>query len=694
MTHLPETIQTLLQAARLPALPQALIKLMALCQSDDAGMAELAEVIATDAALSSRLLKVAHSAAYHRGDGQLNLLQAANTLGTDMIKVLAISESVIQTLAAFGSPGNLDLRPFWKHSLTAAMLARALAQQQDYPAVDDAYLAGLLHDVGRLALMICSPLTCQGHFLTLDDQTLCATEQQELGFTHAQAGAWLINQWHLSAEIAEAVLHHHEPVSQLNGSSPLVRILSLTHQLQQWVPANSEDLPEMDTGGALDGETMQQLLEDASHQVLRTAHDLGIDISEPIASPVQAAYIANPAQQQLAQEVQTRSLFNEMSQQLAQHNSVVTLLTAVREHAALLLGLDDTLVMLLGEDSHSLACVSVSAKHFNLAVLSVDSRQHPVLMHCLQQKTLSVSDDQTAGNTEICRLLSTQHVVAVPLLTAKQVLGLLVSAVSDTQLTQLQSQTRFLQAFGLHAGSALSRHLQSVQALDAQIANLKREQLINARQLAHEVQNPLSIIQNYLSLMDEKIPATQPERAELSVISGEVQRVGHIIEQFTLSADALVLEPIDMARVVRELVLLLQASRFFPADIKLQCEWPASTHQVMGSADMVKQVLINLIKNARESMPDGGHIVVSGGAMIKQADKPFIQICVSDTGPGLDAQQQSRMFHPVTSDKHGPNRGLGLSVVQQLVQKMQGQIRYRSSPQGVSFEVLLPAVHS
>lgn len=694
-----ENIRDRLLVAKLPTLPQALIKLLALCQSDDVGMAELTELIATEPTLSSRLLTVAHSAAYAHGDSRLSLLQAANTLGTDMIKVLAMSEAVIQTFGTFGPAGSFDLRRFWKHSLSAAVVAKSLAQRLDYPYADDAYLVGLLHDVGRLALLASAPHVYQAQFMARDDDALCANEQHTLGMSHPEAGAWLLTHWHLPPPMAQAVLHHHAEASRVAPLPPLARLLHLTHQLLEWTPTGPDDRPELDTGGALNGEALALIMANATVQVATTARDLGLDISEPNppttpvtcpAPDLAQCPAPDPAHHQLAQEVRNRSLLTEMSQQLTQHASVATLLTSVRHHAGILLGLDDALVLLLGEDQHTLESVSVAPLHLDLVTLSIDSRQHPVLDQCLQRHNLTLSNPNTSGDAALCQVLACQHLVALPLMTAKRVLGVLMAAVPATQWPYLQAQTRLLQAFGLHAGAALSRHLQTTQALDARIASIKREQLVNARQLVHEVNNPISIIKNYLDTIAEKLDPQQPVRAELAMVGKEITRVGHIVEQFTEGAEGPTLALFDLGLVVRDLMHLLEVSRFIPQTITIQCEWPGTPSLVVGSANLVKQILLNLIKNARDCMPNGGQMVVSGGTQVKHHGKTYGLLRISDTGPGLDADLQARLFQPAASGKAGEHHGLGLNVVHQLVQKMHGHISYRSSPEGVSFDILLP----
>ena len=97
-------IRNQLLVARLPAMPQILLKLLALCEADEAGMAELAKLIGNDAGMTARVLTVANSAAYHRDGGKVDLLHALNVLGLELIKTLVISEAVFQTFHGFPTP--------------------------------------------------------------------------------------------------------------------------------------------------------------------------------------------------------------------------------------------------------------------------------------------------------------------------------------------------------------------------------------------------------------------------------------------------------------------------------------------------------------------------------------------------------------------------------------------------------------
>jgi HD-like signal output (HDOD) protein len=190
-----QDIRNRLLIARLPAMPQILIKLIEHLQADDLGMPELAALISNDAGMTSKILAVANSSAYHRSSRAVGLEHSLVALGTDMIKTLVISESVFQTFNNFPHSGSTDLRAFWKNSLSAAVIARELARRMDYAQLEEAYLAGLLHNVGRLALLATAPKEYAFNFTARDDEDLCAVEQRTLQITHSEAGAWLIERW-------------------------------------------------------------------------------------------------------------------------------------------------------------------------------------------------------------------------------------------------------------------------------------------------------------------------------------------------------------------------------------------------------------------------------------------------------------------------------------------------------------------
>ena len=106
-------IRQRLQVARLPILPQILLQLIQHCQSDEIVVPALAELIAKDPGMTSKILGLAHSSAYHRAGRKAGLEQSLTALGTDTIKSLVVSESVFQVFNDASYANSVDLRFFW-----------------------------------------------------------------------------------------------------------------------------------------------------------------------------------------------------------------------------------------------------------------------------------------------------------------------------------------------------------------------------------------------------------------------------------------------------------------------------------------------------------------------------------------------------------------------------------------------------
>jgi signal transduction histidine kinase len=146
-----------------------------------------------------------------------------------------------------------------------------------------------------------------------------------------------------------------------------------------------------------------------------------------------------------------------------------------------------------------------------------------------------------------------------------------------------------------------------------------------------------------------------------------------------------------VGRVVDDVLRLFRATDFVPASVQIVVRMQEEPAEIDGDADLLKQILVNLIKNAVEALADGGKIEISNRGHVNRERKLYLELVVSDTGPGLSAEVLANLFSPVRSSKEGANHGIGLSIVHSLVKKMQGLITCRSGKTGTTFEILLPA---
>jgi HD-like signal output (HDOD) protein/signal transduction histidine kinase len=698
--YLPDQdIRNRLLIARLPAMPQILIKLLAHLQADDLGMAELAALVAKDAGMTGKILTVANSSAYHRGGRQPSLEQAMVALGTDMIKTLVISDSVFQTFNSFPNSGATDLRAFWKNSLTAAVLARDLARHLNYSQPEEAYLAGLLHNVGRLALLATAPKEYGFNFTARDDEDLCAVEQRTLQITHAEAGAWLIERWQLDSFLADAVLYHHEPGERLEGTHPLIRIVRAAHLLS----AHADDPDRMVEAAGLcdlEPEAADQLLAQAARQVERAAAHLGIDLAGADDIPALPAFApappVDPVQQRLTEEMRNLVLVSEIGQSFARQQGESGLLESMTRSARVLFDFENAAVLLENPTGHALVGAP-TANQQRIAEFSIPlSRGGAVAKAALERRLAFVRRDGAPlglSEEQLLRMLGTESLVCVPLVSGARCLGVLIGGIASWQVPACQKRERFMQSFGAQAASALENAMSERGHARRQLAHVAEEYREASRRVVHEVNNPLSIIKNYLSVLDSKLERQEPVAGELSILHEEIDRVGQLVNSLTevqprvesgVSA--------DVAKVVEDVLRLFRATDFVPPNVEIVVSMSMEAGRIEGDPDILKQILVNLVKNAIEALAaTGGRIEIANRGHVNRERRLYLELVVSDTGPGLSREVLANLFSAVKSTKEGPHHGLGLSIVHSLDKKLNGHIACRSGKTGTSFEILLPA---
>ncbi|MYM69795.1 HDOD domain-containing protein [Pseudoduganella sp. FT55W] len=678
-------------------MPQILIKLIEHLQADDAGMPELAALIAKDAAMTSKILTVANSSAYHRNPRTVGLEQSLVSLGTDMIKTLVISESVFQTFNSFPHSGSTDLRGFWKGSLTTAVIARDIAKQMEYPHVEEAYLAGLLHNVGRLALLATAPKEYAFNFTARDDEDLCAVEQRTLQITHSEAGAWLIERWNLDSFLADSVLYHHEPITRLEAAHPLIRMVRLAHLLcchddQEQAIAESARLCNLDSA------QLELIIKNAARQVEKSANYLGIDLTgaDDIVAP--AAYappLVDPVQQRLSEEVRNIMLVSEMGQTFARQHGEAGLLEAITRSARILFDFENAVLLLENPTGHALHGMATGEGQQRLAEFVIPlNKGGPVAQSALERKLAYVKREGQVLNVseeQLFRILGSESMVCLPLVANQRCLGVLIGGLPAWQMPHVQKRERFLQSFGTQAAASLETAISERGHAKRQIAHVAEEYREASRRVVHEVNNPLSIIKNYLSVLDGKLAKREPVVGEMSILNEEIDRVGQLINGLADLQPTETARTTDVGKVVDDVLRLFRATEFVPASVQIVVRMQEEPAEIDGDADLLKQILVNLIKNAVEALADGGKIEISNRGHVNRERKLYLELVVSDTGPGLSADVLANLFSPVRSSKEGANHGLGLSIVHSLVKKMQGLITCRSGKTGTTFEILLPA---
>jgi putative nucleotidyltransferase with HDIG domain len=195
---------------RIPPFPLIAIRVLQLTNQEDVPLRQLSDLISSEPAFSSEVLTIANSALYARRVPINNVLQAIALLGTNSLKGLCLTVGVRAYLG--NALDHESLRAIWRHSLACALIAKQLAAAGTADK-DSAYTAGILHDIGRLALAVISPK----EYATLLEAhsgppaSALEAEREWFGFDHCEAGRRLVADWKMPPYFTAVVADHHSP---------------------------------------------------------------------------------------------------------------------------------------------------------------------------------------------------------------------------------------------------------------------------------------------------------------------------------------------------------------------------------------------------------------------------------------------------------------------------------------------------
>ncbi len=195
----------------LPCLPQTFARLQTLLQSPDCSMAEVGRVIESDLAMSAKILQLVNSAFFGLFRHVESPARAVNLLGLDTIKALVLAVGVFSELQTTRS-AVFSVADLWSHSFGCAMFSREIArlEEQNKEMVDNCFIAGLMHDVGKLLLFSCLPAEFE-QAVTLareNGMLLARAERAVFGADHGAVGGYLLGLWGLPGPVVEGVVFH------------------------------------------------------------------------------------------------------------------------------------------------------------------------------------------------------------------------------------------------------------------------------------------------------------------------------------------------------------------------------------------------------------------------------------------------------------------------------------------------------
>ncbi|MHB9094311.1 MAG: HDOD domain-containing protein [Eubacteriales bacterium] len=211
----------------LPALPHVTYRVLQLTSDPKTTIPELTDTITKDQVLTAKVLRMANSAYYGYARRIYGISDALIILGFSTVRNLVLAASVYNVMDKEFQGYFLPKGELWKHSMSTALIARLLARKVSYELPDQAFTAGLLHDIGKIIMNTYMKKRFAKVIEMVNGENIpfMEAEQQILGFDHAEVGARVAEKWNLPDELVEAIANHHRP--KLAKINP--RLTSLTH---------------------------------------------------------------------------------------------------------------------------------------------------------------------------------------------------------------------------------------------------------------------------------------------------------------------------------------------------------------------------------------------------------------------------------------------------------------------------------
>jgi signal transduction histidine kinase len=327
----------------------------------------------------------------------------------------------------------------------------------------------------------------------------------------------------------------------------------------------------------------------------------------------------------------------------------------------------------------------------------------PVVCHTGAKAVDSYSQGRPGGLTIIDRQIITamgkEGFLCLPILSGS-LKGCLLLGIDAADWPWIQKQTTLLNAITAAVDSALAR--QDRQSGRSRAPSMDSDERVSdrTRKIVHEINNPLSIIKNYLNVLSRRTDEKETVVDGIRIIEEEINRVGTLVRSLTAPPGKLTgkIKGVDVNAEIKDMLNMLRDGLTGETDLRFYQDLDPRLLKIDTDRDRLKQALINLLKNAMEAMPDGGTITVktrrlhgrprrSSGYPTKNS---WLKISVCDDGPGIDEKIQNTLFQPHVTSKKGHN-GFGLAIVQEAMADLKGFLLCESvTGRGACFHMEIP----
>ncbi|MGP1273064.1 MAG: HDOD domain-containing protein [Phycisphaerales bacterium] len=727
----------------LPTLSTVAQKLMSAGSHDEVDIGELTRLIEADPSLTGKVLSMCRSADKGLGDKITSVQRAITLLGLDAVTSAVLSVEVFEILSgahggtrqsAFDAPGH------WRHAIAVATAAELIAaatggrQADKTGKPETAFVAGLLHSIGRIAMEIVLP-DAYGKVLTVAmqrGQDSAALERDIIGLDHAAAGKRLAEHWGLPRMLRDCVWLHGQPILGLPDSphraliTKVIVARALCRRLNLgWAGDFSDppDVHELCVAAEIDPAVLDRVTLQLAESVAQRCQTLGLDEVTGTELMLESVLRANTRLAQLNHSLAQRSSHGEQQR---------TTLKALRRFAeqAAPGGLSDVLsaaARSARDAVHGLFAGAVvqagegepwQAMRFNADGTLRSSAVEPApVLDTGEPVCLADAVGASAGRAQRQAVLPwmAEHIADNGMLHGLRVIPLPLAGVRERAAALLIVDEDFKRAVPSEVqrgaltaawGAAVSAALRSDadDRLAGELAARHRElaeaqsKLAEARSMtklgemtagaAHELNNPLAVIKGYGQILRKRAKESAL-REPAEKIAEAAQQLSDLITSLHLLAEPPTPEPVRTALIDVLNDAVQQARERTRATVSARMAIPDQFPAVRTDGALLARALAELVSNAAES--ESSEIIE-----IRVQTDPLddrLLIVVKDRGRGMEHRTLQHAFEPFFSERPaGRGTGLGLARARRLVDLLGGTVTLASEPgEGTRATVTLPA---
>jgi len=735
-----------LKTHTLPSLPNIVMELLRALESGDIRK-QATELVHIDAALAAGTLSLVCNQRATNAHPLRSLSHALELIDPSRLQAFITSTGVRQYFSCINqrteslslnkeNPDETDhplvfLKQFWKHSLSSALIAKSLATLTRYPFPEEAYLTGLLHNIGELVLAQNYPSDWQELLLnTSNQETRLELESDLFSSSHAELGASLAKKWGLGDYAVDAIRYHHANSEALIDAHHLSKIIHLASLFSTQDAIKNQGY--LDLGKRffnISTELSQQILIQIQQQVTKTSNQYAVDVVSDTFSQIDEIQL-----KKFTAQAQNSALLQISRQHLFSAQNHFDLHTKIRDMIELIFHYTNAQVLIYDPQENSLKLtpdtsiistetdnrIATQASSGQIIELSIplNSSKSLVARSAIEKTIISSLDPFNPKITlsvvdhQLIRLTQSKDFICVPMLNGQKLVGVLVMGTQESHSGDSTQQNNMLSHFSRQAAKACMIPLNETAAPQDQlaIASMHRQ----AVEIAHEANNPLTIIRNYTETLSQHFSQDSEIQQELDIVKEELERASDIITQLRdlapehqSSSDA-----VDINQEIRHLVKLFQGSLFQAKDytsapISSQLDLDERLEPIKANRNALRQIITNLVKNSVEafqkpvsitrteenfadSLLREHTIFINTTCSVNVNGRSFVEMIIADNGNGIETERFNHLFEPISSEKGEGHSGLGLNITRNLVSDLGGSITCRRRNQGVEFQILLP----